>query len=306
MTASASSRSGRGTGPQSSANPSGVRRIERTVTPVRTVEASGRGERGRQPADAAGHRREHRTSRRVSGAITGCGGGARCGDQRAARTRAARPGPAAPPAARSRRRARRRPAEQRLDQPIDDLVAEPLPHQIADGDVLDQRRQPAAASARPRSADSDEALSTPDARAASTSDGIAHHACPPGAGAALPLRRRTRRSSAASIRSSPRPAARARSSRLGPPGQHRLGADVDRADRRPSATRSLPPTCGVASSTVTAAAGSTWPTAQAAASPEMPPPTTTTSTSVGPAPGPARRPGSARRGRSRAAPRGRG
>jgi hypothetical protein len=36
MTASASTRWGVGTGPQSSAKPAGVRRIARTVTPVRT------------------------------------------------------------------------------------------------------------------------------------------------------------------------------------------------------------------------------------------------------------------------------
>src|SRR5215471_9343506 len=57
ITASAATRSVRGTGPQSSVKPSGVRRIDRTVTPVRTVkrsdEASAAGSRPTPPVIAA-------------------------------------------------------------------------------------------------------------------------------------------------------------------------------------------------------------------------------------------------------------
>src|SRR6185312_1310582 len=84
----------------------------------------------------------------------------------------------------------------------------------------------------------------------------------------------------ASTRSSPRPAARVRSSAS---GRRVSMASAPTSTGWPAteATRSLPPTCGVASSTVTAAAGARWQTDQAAARPAMPPPTTTTSTSVG-------------------------
>jgi hypothetical protein len=113
-------------------------------------EASGCGERGREPAHAAGDRREHRTSGRVSGAITGRGGGTRCGDKRAALTQLRRQG--------RQRRLQRDPVgspgvhtgQQRLDQPIDDFVSEPIPNQLTDADVSNQWRQP-----RPRRLDLD-------------------------------------------------------------------------------------------------------------------------------------------------------
>ena len=79
ITALAAIRSACGTGPHSSANPSGVRRIERTVTPVRTVNrpdaASASGNRPTPPRIAANTGPDERRA-----AIPG--DGPRCGNER--------------------------------------------------------------------------------------------------------------------------------------------------------------------------------------------------------------------------------
>ena len=133
IAASAATLSDRGTGPQSSANPSGVRRIERTVTPVRTVKrpdaASAIGSRPTPPVIAANA--EPAAESLAPSPVAARSGG----DERAAVTQL--------------RRKRRQCSPQRdpvgspgihaskqwLDEPIDDFVSEPVPNQLTDADV---------------------------------------------------------------------------------------------------------------------------------------------------------------------------
>ncbi len=132
ITASASSSVASGTGPQSSANPVPRRRIERTVTPVRTSKLP-------LAASASGSRASPPGSDTNTGPGTAIGGVADAWAARhqRGRTAAQRRG--------QRRQGRRQrqgvgapgidTTEQRFDQPIEDLVTEPVANKRADGHI---------------------------------------------------------------------------------------------------------------------------------------------------------------------------
>ena len=275
IAASAATLSDRGTGPQSSANPSGVRRIERTVTPVRTVKrpdaASAIGSRPTPPVIAANAEpaaeslapspvaaRAAATSEPPSRSCAASAGSAARSEIRSAR-------PAYTPASSGST------SRSTTSSPSRSRTNSPTPMSPANGGNPGRVGSTSIA-------DSDAALSRPDARAAATSNGTPI-SVPAGSGCNRPAAKMDADVVTASTSSSPSPAARARSSAS---GRRVSTASAPTSTGWPAteATRSLPPTCGVASSTVTAAAELRSQTAQAAARPAMPAPTTTTCTSV--------------------------
>ena len=132
------------------------------------------------------------------------------------------------------------PAEQRLDQPVHDLVAEPAGDQVADRDVLVDGD---ARAARPATRASPSSDSTPAARSSARSSGtpISER----GSGRSAP-RVQIRDDCTARVHDLEAELA-GQVDALGPPVEHRLGADVDdhaadlgraAACRRPPATAS--------------------------------------------------------------------
>ena len=134
-TASTASCRPSGTGPTASSKPVGVRRSVADRRSGAHLEATAGGQLLGQPGQSTGDAGEHRPGRRRAGHRRGrpqqrtTVAGQPVGQRRHRRLQRQFPGPSGIDA-----------AEQRVDQPVHHLLAEPTPDQLADRDVLGQRR----------------------------------------------------------------------------------------------------------------------------------------------------------------------
>ena len=249
----------------------GARAARAPVAPVRTVERPLAPARTRQPAHAAA-----RCPANTGPAVGRAGASPRPRDQRAvaapARTSCGHGRPGGELAGRGRR-TRRRAAARRAGR-------RPRRRAASATSVADRRRPRRRRAGRPGV--SWRSRSTPGggqhARAPRPARGRPARPSPSAAAAAA------RRGSRPTPRWSPggrrgSPSSRGEVDALGPAGQHRLGADVDRRRPPTSRGRSLPPMLGDALEHQDVARRPR-PASRAAASPAMPPPTTTTRTAA--------------------------